>query len=91
MGKLSQNNRIRIIIATSAILMWVVYSVTTLLGLDVVFNLTSPLVSGLSALLMFLSKGYMGKYWRVTEEALREFIGQDTPVVDSNRRKENQA
>ena len=65
MGKLSQNNRIRIIIATSAILMWVVYSVTTLLGLDVVFNLTSPLVSGLSALLMFLSKGYMGKYWRV--------------------------
>jgi excisionase family DNA binding protein len=33
----------------------------------------------------------MGKYWRVTEEALREFIGQDTPVVESNRRKENQA
>ena len=33
----------------------------------------------------------MGKYWRVTEESLREFIGQDTPVVDSNRRKENQA
>ena len=32
----------------------------------------------------------MGKYWRVTEESLRAFIGQDTPVVNTNRRKENQ-
>ncbi len=33
----------------------------------------------------------MGKYWRVTEESLREFTQQDTPVVDQNRRKENQS
>ena len=32
----------------------------------------------------------MGKYWRVTEESLRDFIGRDTPVVDGNRRKEHQ-
>ncbi len=32
----------------------------------------------------------MGKYWRVTEESLRDFIGRDTPVVDANRRKEHQ-
>jgi excisionase family DNA binding protein len=32
----------------------------------------------------------MGKYWRVTEENLRAFIGQDTPVVNRNRRKEHQ-
>ena len=32
----------------------------------------------------------MGKYWRVTEDSLREFIGRDTPVVDGNRRKEHQ-
>ncbi len=31
----------------------------------------------------------MGKYWRVTEEAFREFVGQDTPVVPDNRRKAN--
>ena len=31
----------------------------------------------------------MGKYWRVPEESLRAFVGQDTPVVDQNRRKEN--
>lgn len=33
----------------------------------------------------------MGKYWRVTEEAFREFVGQDTPVVPDNRRKANQS
>lgn len=32
----------------------------------------------------------MGKYWRVTEENLRAFTQQNTPVVDKNRRKENQ-
>ena len=33
----------------------------------------------------------MGKYWRVTEESFRDFIGHDTPIIDSNRRKENQS
>lgn len=32
----------------------------------------------------------MGKYWRVTEESLRAFTHQDTPVADLNRRKEHQ-
>lgn len=32
----------------------------------------------------------MGKYWRVTEENLRAFIETGTPVLNENRRKENQ-
>lgn len=32
----------------------------------------------------------MGKYWRVSEENLRDFISTGTPVVDPNRRPENQ-
>lgn len=32
----------------------------------------------------------MGKYWRVTEESLQSFISTGTPVVDQNKRKENQ-
>jgi excisionase family DNA binding protein len=31
----------------------------------------------------------MGKYWRVTEENLRAFIGRDTPAVDRDGKKEN--
>ena len=33
----------------------------------------------------------IGKYWRITEENLQEFINKGTPVVDGNRRPENQA
>lgn len=33
----------------------------------------------------------MGKYWRVEEAKLQEFISTGTPVVEPNRRKENQA
>lgn len=33
----------------------------------------------------------MGKYWRVTEEAFREFVGQDTPAVDRSERTEDHA
>lgn len=32
----------------------------------------------------------MGKYWRVSEESLQAFISTGTPILDSNRRKENQ-
>ena len=32
----------------------------------------------------------IGKFWRVTEEALAEFKRSGTPVLDENRRKENQ-
>lgn len=32
----------------------------------------------------------MGKYWRVTEENLRAFTETGTPVLNENRRKENQ-
>lgn len=32
----------------------------------------------------------MGKYWRVSEESLQEFIVNGTPVVDANKRPENQ-
>ncbi len=32
----------------------------------------------------------MGKYWRVSEENLRAFIETGTPVLNENRRKENQ-
>ena len=32
----------------------------------------------------------MGKYWRVSEENLKAFIETGTPVLDENRRKENQ-
>ena len=32
----------------------------------------------------------MGKYWRVTEENLRAFVEAGSPVVNQNRRKENQ-
>ena len=32
----------------------------------------------------------MGKYWRVSEENLKAFIETGTPVLNENRRKENQ-
>lgn len=32
----------------------------------------------------------MGKYWRVSEESLQAFISNGTPVVDANKRPENQ-
>lgn len=32
----------------------------------------------------------MGKYWRVPAESLQAFISTGTPILDSNRRKENQ-
>lgn len=32
----------------------------------------------------------MGKYWRVSEENLQDFIANGTPVVDANKRPENQ-
>ncbi len=32
----------------------------------------------------------MGKCWRVTEENLRAFTETGTPVLNENRRKENQ-
>lgn len=32
----------------------------------------------------------MGKYWRVSEESLRAFISNGTPIVDANKRPENQ-
>lgn len=32
----------------------------------------------------------MGKYWRVPEESLQDFISNGTPVVDANKRPENQ-
>lgn len=32
----------------------------------------------------------MGKYWRVSEESLQAFISNGTPVVDTNKRPENQ-
>lgn len=33
----------------------------------------------------------MGKYWRVSEESLQAFISTGTPIVEENRRKENQS
>ena len=32
----------------------------------------------------------MGKYWRVSEESLQVFISNGTPIVDANKRPENQ-
>lgn len=32
----------------------------------------------------------LGKYWRVTEDNLQSFLDKGTPVLDRNRRKENQ-
>ena len=32
----------------------------------------------------------MGKYWRVPEENLQAFISTGTPILDENRRRENQ-
>lgn len=32
----------------------------------------------------------MGKYWRVTEESLRAFVEQDTPVVDRKRKGQSE-
>jgi excisionase family DNA binding protein len=32
----------------------------------------------------------MGKYWRVSEESLQDFISTGTPVVDANKRPANQ-
>jgi excisionase family DNA binding protein len=37
-----------------------------------------------------LSAVKMGKYWRVSEESLQAFISTDTPILEENRRKENQ-
>jgi len=33
----------------------------------------------------------IGKYWRVAEQELQDFIATGTGVMDNNRRKENQA
>ena len=33
----------------------------------------------------------IGKYWRVVEQELQDFIATGTGVMDTNRRKENQA
>lgn len=33
----------------------------------------------------------VGKYWRVSEESLQDFISNGSPVVDSNKRPENQS
>lgn len=30
-----------------------------------------------------------GKYWRVTEQSLQEFINNGAEITDKNRRKEN--
>lgn len=32
----------------------------------------------------------MGKYWRVSEDSLQAFISNGIPVVDANKRPENQ-
>lgn len=32
----------------------------------------------------------IGKYWRVSEENLKAFIETGTPILNENRRKENQ-
>lgn len=32
----------------------------------------------------------VGKYWRVSEDNLQEFILKGTPVVDTNKRPKNQ-
>lgn len=32
----------------------------------------------------------IGKYWRVTESNLQDFLTNGSPVLDCNRRKENQ-
>ena len=33
----------------------------------------------------------LGKYWRVSEESLQAFISTGTPILEENRRKENQS
>ncbi|MCK9178933.1 MAG: helix-turn-helix domain-containing protein [Candidatus Cloacimonetes bacterium] len=33
----------------------------------------------------------IGKYWRVSEESLQAFISTGTPILEENRRKENQS
>jgi len=33
----------------------------------------------------------IGKFWRVSEDTLKNFIATGTPIADGNRRKENQA
>lgn len=33
----------------------------------------------------------IGKYWRISEESLQAFISTGTPILDENRRKENQS
>lgn len=33
----------------------------------------------------------MGKYWRISEESLQDFISNGTPVVEANKRPENQS
>lgn len=32
----------------------------------------------------------MGKFWRVSDDDLQDFIKTGTPIADANRRKENQ-
>lgn len=32
----------------------------------------------------------IGKYWRVSEESLQAFVSNGTPIVDANKRPENQ-
>lgn len=33
----------------------------------------------------------MGKYWRVPAESLQAFISTGSPILEENRRKENQS
>ncbi|MBR6172554.1 MAG: GGDEF domain-containing protein [Eubacterium sp.] len=58
-----RQNKIRYIVGAIMALFWVVYAVSTLLKADIVYNLSSPVISFTAAFLMYISRENMGKYW----------------------------
>jgi len=57
------NNHIRFTVAIVMTIALVVFSVATICEWDRVYNYTSPVVTFLAALLIFLSRELTGKYW----------------------------
>lgn len=57
-----RQNRIKLVIAAVMVLGWIIYAAGTLADADLVYNLSSPVVSFSAAFLLFRSLPEMGKY-----------------------------
>ena len=60
-----KENRILLTISMIIVLGWILFSVSTFLDMDVIYNFASPVVTFLSSFLIFKSLHRMGKYRKV--------------------------